>query len=306
VKIVITGGTGMVGRNLLECDELNSHALSAPAREVMDLSDKSSILRYLGRENPDLVIHCAGHVGGIQSNMIHKADYLYLNLQMGLNLVAACHETGVTRVLNMGSSCMYPRNIPYVIPEERIMTGELEPTNEGYAIAKIATAKLCEYISNEHPNRFYKTLIPCNLYGRWDKFDPSHSHLIPAVIRKLHQAKETAKPEIDIWGTGEARREFMYAGDLARIVASLIKRFEQIPAYLNVGLGYDHSINEYYRIIADVVGYRGTFFHDLDRPVGMSRKLVDITKLMALGIQVDSGLKNGVEKAYEFFKSHQL
>ena len=302
MKIVLTGGSGMVGKNIIESDLSKTHILLTPSSAEMNLLDQESTVRYLKRELPDLVIHSAGHVGGIQSNMKNKAQYLFLNMQMGMNLVHACDGIGIPQLLNLGSSCMYPRNILEAIPESKILTGELEPTNEGYAIAKIAVAKFCEYLSIEKENRHYKTIIPCNLYGRWDKFDPIHSHLIPSVIRKLHEAVLTHQETVEIWGTGEARREFMYAGDLAKMVVNLVARFEEIPPYLNIGLGYDYSINEYYQVAAAIIGFKGKFVHDLNRPVGMNRKLVDIELLRKIGIHCDSGLQFGIEKTYEFFK----
>lgn len=304
MKIVLTGGTGMVGKNIFESAIAQKHELSAPGRSEMNLLDAASVECYLKNQMPDLVIHAAGHVGGIQSNMANKAQYLYLNLQMGLNLVHVCNSLGVPRILNLGSSCMYPKDLAGAIPESSLLGGILEPTNEGYAIAKIGVAKLCEYLSAESPNRAYKTLIPCNLYGRWDKFNPENSHLIPAIIRKMYEAAKNQKKQVEIWGSGEARREFMYAGDFTRYVDALIDKFGDLPSYLNVGLGYDYSINEYYAAAARVTGFNGTFLHNLDRPVGMQRKLVDSSRLKSILPSFDSTLEGGIRQTYEFFLEH--
>ena len=182
-----------------------------------------------------------------------------------------------------------------------ILSGALEPTNEGYALAKIATARLCEFVAREDSAASYKTLVPCNLYGRHDNFDPARSHLIPAIIHKMHAAKQAGVDEVEIWGSGEARREFMYAGDLADAIVHAIERFDALPGIMNVGLGYDYTINEYYAAAAAVVGYGGGFVHDLSKPVGMARKLLDV------GLQTDWGwtpahsLHEGLAKTYEFY-----
>lgn len=301
MKIFLTGGRGMVGRNIRECADAGEHAILAPTSGELNLFDYDKVLAFLKAERPDLVIHSAGKVGGIQANMADKTGFLTDNLRMGMNVVNASLEAGVPRLLNLSSSCMYPRNFEGAIPESSILTGELEPTNEGYAIAKIAVTRLCEYISAEKKGFSYKTIIPCNLYGRFDKFDPKHSHLIPAVIRKVDEAKRAGKAEVDIWGDGTARREFMYAGDLAQAVFDCIGKFEQLPQNLNVGLGYDYTINEYYDAVAKVVGFGGKFVHDLSKPVGMKRKLSDVTRMKGLGIRRDSGLEQGIRKTYEFY-----
>jgi len=198
---------------------------------------------------------------------------------------------------------MYPRDATNPLAEELILKGELEPTNEGYELAKITSTRLCEYINKENSTRLYKTIIPCNLYGRFDKFDPNHSHMIPAVIRKLDDAIKTNKKEIDIWGDGEARREFMYAEDLAEFVFYAIDNFEKMPQNLNVGLGCDFTINEYYKAVASVVGFKGLFKHDLSKPVGMKQKLIDDKKLKDFGWSYKIELEVGIKKTYEFYLS---
>jgi GDP-L-fucose synthase len=196
---------------------------------------------------------------------------------------------------------MYPRNAPNPLAESLILQGELEPTNEGYALAKIFATRLCEYINRENPEVHYKTLIPCNLYGRHDKFEPHHSHLIPAIIHKLHLAKVESLAEVEIWGDGTARREFMYAGDLADAVLRVLDSFDDLPDLMNIGLGEDYSINEYYAIAAEVVGWHGRFVHDLRKPVGMKQKLVDIQRQQAWGWTPSTPLKVGIEKSYHYY-----
>jgi GDP-L-fucose synthase len=223
------------------------------------------------------------------------------NLDMGRNIVWASHQAGIKRLINLGSSCMYPRNHSEPLREETVLKGELEPTNEGYALAKVVTARLCEYIMREDANYQYKTLIPCNLYGRHDKFDPVNSHLIPAIIYKVHLAKHAGQPSVEIWGDGNARREFMFAGDLADAIVQAIKDFDSLPLVMNVGLGYDYTINEYYQAAADVMGYRGSFVHDLSKPVGMARKLVSVEKQKAWGWTAKNDVRTGIEQTYDFY-----
>jgi GDP-L-fucose synthase len=235
------------------------------------------------------------------ANMTHPIAFLNHNLFIGLNLVNAALEVGVKSLLNLGSSCMYPKDYQNPLREEYLLHGELEPTNEGYALAKITVAKLCEYISKQFGVQ-YKTLIPCNLYGRWDKFGENVSHLIPAIIKKIYQAKANGINEVCIWGDGMARREFMYASDCADAIFFALKHMNSLAFYTNIGLGYDYSINEYYQEIARVMGYSGNFIHDLSKPVGMKQKLVDISKMKDLGWQAKLTLSEGILLTYKYFQ----
>lgn len=305
MKILVTGSGGMVGRNILEHPDIDSYEVRSPRCTELDLLDSFSLKEYLDKEQPDMIIHAAGIVGGIQANIAQPVKFLVENMQMGLNVLTAAREAGIKRFMNLSSSCMYPRNAPNPLQEELILTGELEPTNEGYALAKVATTRLCEYINKENGSYLYKTVIPCNLYGRHDKFDPKHSHMIPAVVRKLFEAKNAGKEEVDIWGDGLARREFMYAGDLADFIFYAIRNFEKMPQNINVGLGHDYTINEYYAEIAKVVGYQGEFLHDLTKPVGMKQKLIDDSKLEAFGWHYKTSLQEGLKQTFKFFKENE-
>lgn len=300
-RILLVGGGGMVGRNLLEHPEIINFEVIAPSSKELNLCDFSAVQTYLEVHRPDLIIHAAGKVGGIHANMREPVGFLLENLDMGRNIVWGARQAGVKRLINLGSSCMYPRNHSEPLQEDLVLKGELEPTNEGYALAKIVTARLCDYIAREDANYQYKTLIPCNLYGRYDKFDPTHSHLIPAIIHKVHQAKECGQEAVEIWGDGTARREFMYAGDLADALVRAITQFDTVPAYMNIGLGGDHTINEYYQAAADVLGYRGGFVHDTSKPVGMARKLVSISRQVAWGWSPRHELREGIEKTYQYY-----
>lgn len=301
MRILLTGGSGMVGRHFLQHPHIGDFEVIAPPSRQLDLLDSQAVGAWLEKTRPDLVIHCAGRVGGIQANIREPVRFLLDNLDMGRNLIGAARAAGIKRLLNLGSSCMYPRNAPNPLREEMVLTGELEPTNEGYALAKIVTARLCEYVSRETTEYRYKTLIPCNVYGPHDKFDPANSHLVPAVIRKIHEAVQTKLEQVEIWGDGSARREFMYAGDLADCLYHAVTRFDTLPDTMNVGVGQDATINEYYRTAAEVVGFSGHFVHDLTKPVGMKQKLVATGKADKWGWRAKTSLREGMEITYQFF-----
>jgi GDP-L-fucose synthase len=301
VRILLTGGGGMVGRNLLEHPGIDDFEVIAPRSSELNLRDFNAVEAYLQEQQPDMVIHAAGKVGGIQANMREPVGFLLDNLEMGRNIVWAAHQTNVMRLINLGSSCMYPRNHSEPLSEEMILKGELEPTNEGYALAKVVTARLCEYIMREDTSYQYKTIIPCNIYGRYDNFDPAHSHLVPAIIHKVHQAKQSGKEWVEIWGDGTARREFMYAGDLGDVITRAINNFDSLPTYMNIGLGHDHTIDEYYQAAAEVIGYTGGFAHDHSKPVGMARKLVSVARQQAWGWSARHALREGIEITYAYY-----
>jgi len=305
MKILLTGANGMVGKNIIELAKQHKHHFLTPSSSELNLLDNTSVQKFLTEHQPEMIIHTAGIVGGIQANMSQPVKFLVDNMQMGLNILNSAKTFAIKRFLNLSSSCMYPRSAQNPLSETLILKGELEPTNEGYALAKIAATRLCEYINQEQPELLYKTIIPCNLYGHHDKFSEHNSHMIPAVIKKIITAKETNAAEIDIWGDGEARREFMYAGDLAEFVFYAIEHFDRMPQNLNVGLGTDYTINEYYQRIAEVVGYKGAFKHDLSKPVGMRQKLIDDSKLQKFGWSHKTSLSLGIEKTIEFYLSEQ-
>lgn len=292
----------MVGQNIISLNNAleTPHQIFAPTRAEVDLNSYDAVLKAIQQAQPDLVIHCAGLVGGIQANIAAPFDFLFQNLQLGSNVVKAAHDAGVTKLINLGSSCMYPCQTSNPIPESALLTSPLEPTNEGYAIAKIAVAKLTETISSQYGVE-YKTYIPCNLYGYWDSFGEHNSHMIPAVIKKIHEAVETDATEVVIWGDGQARREFMFAEDLADFTLYSVEHFSDVPQMLNVGLGHDYSIQEYYETIAEALGYKGDFTYDLSKPSGMKQKLVNVDRQTALGWKPRTDLLSGIKKTYQFY-----
>lgn len=291
----------MVGQNILEHPSVKGWDVVAPRSSELNLCDYQATLAYIQKVQPDFIIHSAGRVGGIQDNIAHPVDFLVTNVDVGRNIILAARSAGVKKFLNLASSCMYPRNADNPLDESLVLKGELEPTNEGYALAKIYATRLCQYIQRENAEFNYKTLIPCNLYGRHDKFSPKHSHLIPAIIHKLHQAKVHGHSSVDIWGDGTARREFMYAGDVADAIVQATVNFQSMPELMNVGLGHDYSINEYYAVTAEVIGWHGQFVHDLSKPVGMMQKLVCVKRQKEWGWSSTTSLAEGIGRAYQFY-----
>jgi len=306
-KILITGSTGMVGRNIAEFEKFKkNYILLTPSRKELNLLDKKFVDEYIKINKPDIIIHCAGKVGGIQANMSHQVAFLTENIQIGLNLIMSAYKNRVKKLMNMSSSCIYPRDATNPLKESFILTGELEPTNEGYAIAKVTSTRLCEYINKDNSEYKYKTIIPCNLYGKYDKFDLKYSHMLPAVIKKIHNAKINNQEVLCIWGDGKARREFMYTEDLADFIYYALENFEKMPQNINVGLGHDYTITEYYQVVAEIIGYKGRFIHDLSKPIGMKQKLIDNTKLQKLGWKYKISLKDGIQQTYNYYLKEVL
>jgi GDP-L-fucose synthase len=294
----------MVGRNLLENEEAGKYDILCPSSVELNLMNYNDVRNYLKKKNPDMIVHCAGKVGGIQANIEDMYGFFTNNIVMGINIVKAAKEHGVRQLLNLSSSCTYPKNYRNPLKEEYALMGELEPTNEGYALAKLSIQRMCEYISKEYTDFQYKTFIPCNLYGRWDKFDEKHSHMIASVIKKIHNAIKTGADTIGVWGDGTARREFMYAADLASCIIQALQDFNTIPSTMNIGTGFDFTINEYYEMIKNVLGYKGTFIYDISKPTGMKQKLLDITRQTQWRWKPGTSLEEGIRRTYQFFMEY--
>ena len=293
----------MVGRSICEHHESIHHEIIKPSSKDLNLLDAIAVEDFIQVEKPDLIIHAAGVVGGIQANLNQPKKFFYDNLQMGINLINCSKNLGIKKFLNIASSCMYPRNAVNPLKEEEILKGELEPTNEGYALAKICVERLCRYINSEDKSFIYKTLIPCNIYGKYDKFSPNVAHMVPAVIYRIYEAKINNINEIKIWGDGKARREFMYNEDLADAVWFSVKKINDLPQTINIGMGKDYSISEYYKEIGSVMKFNGNYIYDLTKPIGMKKKLVDSSKINELGWQPNFNLKEGIKLTYEYFLS---
>lgn len=302
MKVLITGAAGMLGSALVRTFEaLGNHEVLPLTRSDLDLRNKTDFEKHLRHFSPDLVIHAAAKVGGIQANISHPFEFLADNLQMDSNIISTSLANGVESLLYIGSSCMYPRDYRQPLVESDILQAPLEPTNEGYAIAKIAGSKLCEYASKSH-GVSYKTIIPSNLYGPGDNFNPGSSHLLASVIRKVHEAKVNGSSEIDVWGSGNARREFTYIEDLSEWLAGRASSLNELPPVLNVGIGVDYSINEFYQTALDSLGVSAELRHDLTKPEGMQSKLMDSTLArQSFGWSPKTDLKTGIAKTYQWF-----
>ena len=266
------------------------------SRKELDLTSQAAVHAFLAAEKPDVVIMAAAKVGGIHANNTYPADFAYDNLAIAANTIHGSFAAGVKRFLFLGSSCIYPKLAPQPMPESCLLTGPLEPTNEAYAIAKIAGLKLCEYYRRQH-GVLYHAGMPTNLYGPGDNYHLQNSHVLPALIRKFHEAKEAGRPEVTAWGTGTPKREFLHVDDLADACAFLL-RMENPPDLINIGTGTDVTIRELTELVAEVTGFTGRIVWDSTKPDGTPRKLMDVSRLTALGWRAKTGLREGVQKTY--------
>lgn len=293
----------MVGQSVQSHKSFLDYEWLTPSSKSLNLLNYSSVHDYIRSHKPDMVIHAAGRVGGIQANIREGSRFLVENLDMGRNVLLASAQVGVPRLLNLASSCIYPKDKEGSLSEQDILTGPLEPTNEGYALAKIAVLRLASLLSKESIHLTYKTLIPSNLYGPNDNFDPDWSHMIPAIIRKIHAAKVSGQESVEIWGNGEARREFLFVDDLANAIYRAITYFDSLPSLMNVGLGIDYSVNEYYKATAKIIGFDGTFTYNLNMPTGMRMKLSNTALAKSWGWSPVYSLENGLALTYEYYTS---
>lgn len=301
MKLFIAGHKGMVGGALVRRFQRESGVdLVLRSRSELDLSSQVAVDAFYAAERPDAVIVAAAKVGGIHANATYPADFLFENLAIASNTIHGAWRHGVRRLLFLGSSCIYPKLAPQPMPETCLLTGPLEPTNEAYAIAKIAGLKLCQYYRQQY-GVVYHSAMPTNLYGPGDNYHPENSHVLPALIRRFDEARESGAEEVIAWGTGSPRREFLHVDDLADACAFLLA-LESPPDWVNVGTGEDVSIRELTGLVADVVGYRGRVTWDTSRPDGTPRKLLDVSVLSALGWRARTGLREGVEQTVRTYR----
>ncbi|MDP9187376.1 MAG: GDP-L-fucose synthase [Verrucomicrobiota bacterium] len=299
-KIFIAGHRGMVGSALSCVLESRGFAnLLKRDRSQLDLGDAAAVTKFFAKEKPELVIFAAAKVGGIKANNDYPVEFLLENLRVQNNVIAAAHENGARKLLFLGSSCIYPKLAPQPIPETALLTGPLEPTNEAYAIAKIAGVKLCQAFSREYGANFISAM-PTNLYGPNDNFDLETSHVLAALLRKAHEAKKTGARELVVWGTGTPRREFLHVDDCASACLFLLEKYDS-PKIINVGCGQDVSIRELAELICDVVGFDGELSWDKAKPDGTPRKLLDVSKLRALGWTPTIPFRDGIARTYDWF-----
>jgi GDP-L-fucose synthase len=301
-RIFVTGHRGMVGSAITRrLERAGYRNLLTRTRTELDLLDQGAVFDFLAAERPDYVFIAAARVGGIQANNIYRADFIYQNLAIESHLIHGAHLAGVQRLMFLGSSCIYPRDCPQPIREDYLLTGPLEATNEPYAIAKIAGIKLCESYNRQH-GRQYASVMPTNLYGPNDNYDLAGSHVLPALIRKAHEAQQRGDAEMVVWGTGAPRREFLYVDDLADACVFLMEQGQE-GALLNVGVGEDVTIAALAQLVAEVVGFRGKLVFDTSKPDGTPRKLLDVSRLAALGWRARTPLREGIALAYRDFLS---
>lgn len=305
MRVLLTGGSGMLGQSLrrLAPEVAPDLSLIAPGRAELNLTDRASVARSLADHPVDAVIHAAARVGGIQANIADPVGFLAENLAMNEAVIMGAHQAGVGRLVFLGSSCMYPRDYRQPLVEDDILAAPLEPTNEGYALSKITGARLCDYISRQFPDRAYRTLIPCNLFGTGDHFGSAASHLIAAVITKIVDARDSGADQVQIWGSGRARREFLDVDHLSRFILTRLPDLGDLPQMLNIGAGRDHAIDDYYRMVADLTGWTGRFTHDLGKPEGMMAKLMSSDRAMAIGYQPPADITPDLARAIAAYEA---
>ncbi|WP_083386618.1 GDP-L-fucose synthase [Magnetospirillum fulvum] len=299
-RIWVAGHRGMVGGAVVRhLEKMGGCTVLTAGRDVVDLTRQAAVEDWMERHRPDAVVVAAARVGGIKANDTRPAEFIYENLAIETNIIHAAHRTGVAKLLFLGSSCIYPGDIAQPMREDALLTAPLEPTNQWYAIAKIAGIKMCQAYRRQY-GCDYISAMPTNLYGPGDNFDLEASHVLPALLRKIHTAKTEGRQEVVIWGSGKPMREFMYVEDLADALVYLLQHYSG-EDHVNVGVGSDVSIRELADIIAEVVGYQGRFVYDSTMPDGTPRKLMDSTRLSELGWRSRTPLREGVGKTYEWF-----
>jgi GDP-L-fucose synthase len=302
-RIWVAGHRGMVGSAIIRRLAREDAELLTVNRSEVDLGEPEAVRTWVARAKPDVIILAAAKVGGIFANDTYPADFLFDNLAIELNVIQAAHLANVERLVFLGSSCIYPKFAPQPIKEDALLTGPLEPTNEWYAIAKIAGIKMCQALRRQY-GRSYISVMPCNLYGLNDNFDPSASHVLPALIRKFHAAKVAGEPEVIVWGTGTPLREFLHADDLADAVVFLMDRYDMSEP-INCGAGFDVSIRQLAEMVGRTAGFEGKLIFDTSKPDGTPKKLLDSSRLTALGWRPKTSLEEGIREVYRWFADTQ-
>ncbi|ETX26918.1 GDP-L-fucose synthase [Roseivivax isoporae] len=309
MKIYVAGHRGMVGGAILRrLEARGTDTLVTRTSAELDLTDQAAVRAFFREERPDAVILAAARVGGIQANNTYPAQFIHENLMIECNVIHEAYASGVTRLLQLGSSCIYPKEAPQPMAEDALLTGTLEPTNEPYAIAKIAGIKLCESYNRQY-GVDYRSVMPTNLYGPGDNFHPENSHVLPALIRRFHEAAREGREEVVIWGTGTPRREFLHVDDMAEASlfvmdldqATYARETRPMLSHINVGTGSDVTIRELAETVARVTGYEGRLSFDTTKPDGTMRKLMDVSRLARLGWTASIGLEEGIRGTYDWF-----
>ena len=306
-KILVTGAGGMVGKTLVNELKIKGFLnLLTPNSKELNLKNKEEVEPYFMKHEPEYVFHLAAKVGGIKANMNYPAEFLYENLFIQSNVIEASRKFKVKKLLFLGSSCIYPKDSPQPMSEDLLLSNKLEPTNEAYAIAKIAGLKMCEYYNKQYGTNFI-SLMPCNLYGYNDHFEPENSHVISALILKFHEAKLENKNFVDVWGSGNPRRELLFVDDVADAMIYFMLNYDakDLMPFINIGYGEDISIKELAFMIKEIIGYDGEVKFDTNKPDGMLKKLLDVSKAKNLGWKSKTELREGLKKTYEWFKENE-
>lgn len=301
--IYVAGHRGLAGSAIVRRLQAGGyHNLITRMHAELDLTQQEAVDRFFESERPEYVFIAAGRVGGIYANNTYPAEFAYQNLMIESNIIHAAWRNQAQKLLFLGSSCIYPKYAPQPMKEEHLLTGHLEPTNEAYAIAKIAGIKMCAAYNRQHGTNFL-SVMPTNLYGPGDNYDPKNSHVLPALIRRMHEAMTQGAKEVVVWGSGAPKREFLYSDDLADACVFLMEKYNaaDVGEFVNIGVGREITIRELAELVADVVGFRGRLVFDGSKPDGTPRKLLDVSRLQALGWQVKTGFREGITKAYSDF-----
>lgn len=308
LRILLTGANGLVGKNLKKNLLKKKFKVFTPSKKDLNLLNYNQINKYLKNNKINFIIHAASKVGGILDNSIHRIEYLTNNTLINNNIITCSFKNNIKFFLNIGSSCMYPANISGYLKENMINDGKLEPTNEGHAFSKLYSSKLCTFITEDKKDFFYKTLIPCNLYGDNDNFNLESSHFIPAIIKKISISKLQNRTNVTVWGNGKPKREIMHVQDLSDGIIFCIKKFEKMPNVLNIGPGNDLKIIDYYKIVSKILNHKSNFVFDLSKPNGMKRKVLNVKKINSLGwyckISAHQGLKKTTLKYFNTLKNN--
>lgn len=304
-KIFVAGHKGLVGSSTVQALQKSGYKnIITKTRNQLDLLNQNDVNTFFQKEQVDIVVLAAAKVGGIHANRIQQTEFLYENLTISANVIMASHNMGVKKLLFLGSGCIYPKNAPQPIREDFLLLSPLEPTNEGYAIAKIAGLKLCEHINLQY-NKPFISAMPCNLYGPNDNFHPDFSHVVPGLLRRFHLAKINDQTQVKVWGTGLAKREFLFVEDVGTSIVTLLENYNE-PETINIGCGQDIEISALADLIKHVVGYKGDIIYDKSMPDGTMRKLLDISKIRSLGWTPKTDLETGLRRTYQWVLDNDI